>query len=438
VQECVQSLHALGARSGCALDHFGPGNYARRLIYNWDPATGNVVVPQECAEQNQPALPRQTIKVVAGMRQGIPSLRNFNPSWGSPTVLSVRKRCFAEATGFSPRSGPVCQSAVNGPSSFPRASPTPFKTGAAVRFPAPFPAGAGTVAVAEHHRLPGQHTNGRIHQFNFSVERQVKDIGIRLSSWARATGHETTTSTSTSRSQPDSVHAEPGGLNTQFVGATIGRNDGALNYNASPSKPPPDGPVNFDAALDLDFELSNYQNIEDPYAPPAMEPRSVFVEVSRRDQRPMVMPYPDHGKRFLTNAPRAVDFARRGWAHLLGLDLPDRSSFFTLLGSRAWTRDESPSAAARPASATGNLPADKRTLEHWFDATAFTVPAAGHSATPRHSRWWGPGLTVHNLSVSKNSRSVSVSIPRSWWRLQNLFNHPTLPLPRPTSLRRER
>jgi hypothetical protein len=41
-------------------------------------------------------------------------------------------------------------------------------------------------------------------------------------------------------------------------------------------------------------------------------------------------------------------------------------------------------------------------LEHWFDATAFTVPAAGHYGNASPFSLVGSGLTVHNLSVSKN------------------------------------
>ena len=50
----------------------------------------------------------------------------------------------------------------------------------AFAFPNPFPAGAGSIASQSVSGFPPDTHNGRIHQFNLTLERQMKDIGLRL------------------------------------------------------------------------------------------------------------------------------------------------------------------------------------------------------------------------------------------------------------------
>src|SRR5262245_65515129 len=48
-------------------------------------------------------------------------------------------------------------------------------------FPNPFPAGSGTIPSQTVMGFDPPTKNGRIHQFNLTVEKQIKDIGLRLS-----------------------------------------------------------------------------------------------------------------------------------------------------------------------------------------------------------------------------------------------------------------
>jgi hypothetical protein len=68
-------------------------------------------------------------------------------------------------------------------------------------------------------------------------------------------------------------------------------------------------------------------------------------------------------------------------------------------------------------------------LEHWFDASAFTVPAPGHYGNASPFSLVGPGLTVHNLSVSKNFKVRDRINTTFMVAAQNLFNHPTFATP---------
>jgi hypothetical protein len=136
------------------------------------------------------------------------------------------------------------------------------------QFPTPFPAGAGS---SPRRALPATRPiprNGRIHQFNFSVERQIKDIGLRLSyvgARDRGMNYNVNINKPVASLIPFAQSRRP---YPQFVGATIGKNDGALNYNAFTVEGRRRmGQSNFDAHWTWTSNYLNYQNIEDPYAP---------------------------------------------------------------------------------------------------------------------------------------------------------------------------
>ena len=79
--------------------------------------------------------------------------------------------------------------------------------------------------------------------------------------------------------------------------------------------------------------------------------------------------------------------------------------------------------------ANGNLPAGQRTLEHWFDPSAFVVPSPGHFGSALPYTLVGPGLYVHNATVSKIFQTHERVRTTFMVAAQNLFNHPTFATP---------
>ena len=238
-----------------------------------------------------PLYPTNTIKVVAGDAQESPSLRNFNPRFGFAYRPFGEKTVFRGSYGvFTETLGRFARVLSNGPFQLSESFTNAIQNGRPLfAFPTPFPAGAGSVASQSITGYPANTTNGRIHQFNFSVERQIKDIGLRLSyvgARDRGMNYNVNINKPVASLIPFAQSRRP---YPQFVGATIGKTDGALNYNAfSVEGRRRMGQFTFRCALDLDIQLPELSEHRGSLRPAAMEPRSVFFQVSRCGQRRLV------------------------------------------------------------------------------------------------------------------------------------------------------
>jgi hypothetical protein len=79
--------------------------------------------------------------------------------------------------------------------------------------------------------------------------------------------------------------------------------------------------------------------------------------------------------------------------------------------------------------ANGNFPSGQRTLEQWFDASAFTVPAAGRFGNAGLNTLEGPGYNAHHMTFAKKFK-----LRESWQfeyscQISNIFNHPNFYFP---------
>ena len=77
----------------------------------------------------------------------------------------------------------------------------------------------------------------------------------------------------------------------------------------------------------------------------------------------------------------------------------------------------------------GNLPASERSVNRWFDASAFAVPQPGTFGDSGMSILEGPGLHLHNTSVNKNFNITDRIRFKFGVVAQNTFNHPNFSLP---------
>ncbi len=160
---------------GLRWDRFGSPTYEDGKIFNWDPATGNVIVPEDV--EISPLYPVNTIRVATGAVRTDPSETNFQPrigvAWrplGQNTVVRGGYAVFTEQVGRFARAqggGPY------------QLSETFFNSaGSLLPWPNPFPTGAGSIASQSVSGYPIATENGRVHQFNLTLERQITDIGF--------------------------------------------------------------------------------------------------------------------------------------------------------------------------------------------------------------------------------------------------------------------
>ena len=77
----------------------------------------------------------------------------------------------------------------------------------------------------------------------------------------------------------------------------------------------------------------------------------------------------------------------------------------------------------------GNLPTDQRTLERWFDVSAFTRPPAGRFGNSGVNILEGPGLVNQNVSVTKTFPITERVRLNYMAMISNLFNHPNFDFP---------
>jgi hypothetical protein len=430
VQDTFKVTSRLTLDLGVRWDHFGPGNYEDNLIYNWDPATGNVVVPQSALTKISPLYPTNTIKVVAGNAQESPSLRNFAPRLGAAWRPFGEKTVIRGSYGiFTETLGRFARVLNNGPFQLSETFTNSIQNGQPLfAMPNPFPAGAGQIASQSITGYPIDTSNGRIHQFNVSVERQVKDIGIRLSyvgARDRGMNYNVNINKPVASLTTFNQNRRP---YPQFVNGTIGRNNGALNYNALTVEGRRKmGQLTFDAHWTWTSNYLNYSGIEDPYAPLRWSHDQYTSKFRGVITAAWSMPF-GRGKKFLTNAPGAVDFVLGGW-QANWVSIMETGQFFTPSFSGSDPSNTNTSGGRPDRIANGNLPSDQRTLEHWFNAAAFAVPRPGTFGNAGQYILEGPGLNVHSMTVSKTFKTREQFRTTFMAAFQNLFNHPSFATP---------
>jgi hypothetical protein len=242
--------------------------------------------------------------------------------------------------------------------------------------------------------------NGRIHQFSLTVERQIKDVGLRVSyQGSRSRGMNY--NVSVNKPQPSlTLFAQSRRPYPQFVNATFARSDGAANFNALTLQGQrKTGGITFDVHWTLASNYWNYQNLENPYAPLFWErdPNTVrqrFV-VNAIWQVPV-----GKGKRFLTNANAVVNQVLGGW-QLYWVAFMETGQFFGPTFTGADPSNTNTTSGRPDRIANGNLDPSERQLNRWFDTSAFVRPPAGRFGNSGTNVLEGPGLHMHNLTLGK-------------------------------------
>ncbi|HUS07276.1 MAG TPA: carboxypeptidase regulatory-like domain-containing protein [Bryobacteraceae bacterium] len=410
---------------GLRWERFGAATYDDGLIYNWDPVTGAVIVPADAAKSVSPLYPTNTIKLTTGEVKQRPSMRNWAPrigaAWrpaGDNFVVRGSYGVFTETLGLFARalSGGPYQISETFFNSLDGRSPL-------FSLPNPFPPGTGSIPTQSISGYPLQTRNGRIHQFNVTIERQIHDIGLRVS-YLGSRSRDLNYTIGTNKPQPSLIPftaaARP---YAQFVSTSFARSDGAANYNALTFEAQRKvGQLTFDAHWTWASNYNNFQNLENPYAPRVWS-RDAFTSRHRVVLNAVWEVPVGRGRKYLGQMPAVADRVLGGW-QLYWITFLESGSFFSPAFSGSDPSNTNTSGGLPDRIANGNLPPERRTIDRWFDAAAFTVPPAGRFGNSGVNVLEGPGRHEHDVTILKKIpiyERLSFSYGAA---ITNLFNHP--------------
>jgi hypothetical protein len=272
--------------------------------------------------------------------------------------------------------------------------------------------------------------NGRIHQFSLTIERQVHDIGLRVSyvgSRSRNLNYSLAINKPPASTIPFTQARRPW---PQFVGGTYVRTDGAQNYNALTLQAQRKvGSLTFDGHWSLASNYNNMVDLTDPYAKPGFGRDPVTTRQRAVISTVWEIPV-GKGRPYLAAAPAPVNWALGGW-QLYWIAYFETGWYFspTFAGSDPSNTN---TIGGRPDRiCNGNLPASERTIDRWFDASCFVAPppGAGRFGNAGTNFLEGPGYHMHHISLAK-----SFNITERWRFTftaagANAFNHPNFERP---------
>jgi hypothetical protein len=417
---------------GLRWDYFSSPSYDDGLQFNWDPDTGNVIIPQEALSSVSPLYPK-TITIQAG--EVIPEAKrtNFRPRLN--VAYSLRDDLVLRGGYglYTERLSPFARANGGGPFDIQETYFNRIDNGQPLfTFPNPFPGSLAEALVPSQSvsGYPTQVNNGVIHQFNLSTEKQIANVGLRLS-YVGSRSRSLNYTLNINKPEPSPIRFTADRRPyPQFVGTSFVRDDGRSNYDSLQVEAVRrTGVVTFNANYTWSSSLQNFLNTENPYdvtshwGQEGANPRHRAVVTTITE-----LPW-GRGQRFLSDAPAVVDQILGGWK-LQTISYLASGKYFSPSFSGADPSGTNTSGGLPDRICDGNFPPDQRTIERWFDPTCFAVPQAGRFGNSGVNVLQGPGLHVHHLALVKRFR-IDEGLTLTYnAAVSNLFNKPHFSFPR--------
>lgn len=418
---------------GVRWDIYGTPVAADHLMYNFDPATGNVVVDPAGIAKVSPLYPK-TITVTPGDVRAIVDKTNVVPRLGAAYQLTsssvirggygIYISRFGSSGSFNNFLPINPQLGSTGPFSISEIYNN-ASNGSTFSFPNPYPSATGT-AVAPSQSIvgyPRQVNHGHIHQFSATYEIEVKKIGFRASYvGSRSTGQNYTVNID--KPAPGTASfASSRNPYPQFVSATVLRYDGGANYNGLQFDVRRRvGALTFSANYALSKSQANYLNVENPYN---LLARYANDGLTRRHYSSGTVTYAlpfGAGRRFLHGAGGFTDRAVGGWSTVA----------LTYLASGTYFSPAFSGADPSNTNTLGGLPdlvgdpnniAGGQSKTNWFNTAAFAVPQAGHFGNALPNSLQGQRLYQTHVSLIKITTITERVKFNFVMQVSNLFNH---------------
>lgn len=413
---------------GLRWDYFSATTWDDGLMFNWDPVTGNVIVPQEARGKVRPLYP-PNITIVNGNPVAEPDKRNFVPRFGVAYRLSDKMVVRGGYGLFNEFLGKLARLSGAGPFEI---SETYFNsiTNGVPQFqmPNPFPTSLVSASIPSQSVTAFPKTrNGMIHQFNVSVERQIADMGLRLSyigSRNRNMNYAIGINKPQASLIPFTASRRP---YPQFVGATVYRTDGATNYDSlSSAINRRVGWVTFDIHWTWAHAMNNMLNTQNPYTPLVWN-RDFLAKHRVVFNTMWELPF-GRGKKHLNSISPAADHLLGGWT-VAWVAYAQTGQYFSPEFSDADPSNTNSFGGLPDRVCNGNLPAGERSLDRWFDTRCFVNPPAGRYGNSGANILEGPGMHAHNVTVVKKFKFTERISFDFMTLISNIFNHPNFLFP---------
>ena len=413
---------------GLRWDFFTSPRLDDGLAYNWDPATGNIIVPQAALNKISPLYPTNTIKVVAGEVIPHAERTNFAPRLAAAYRLNDKTVLRGGYGIFNEFLGAFVRAQGTGPFQLSETFFNTIQNGRpAFAFPSPFPVGAGSIPSQSAVGYPMDTKNGYIQQFNFTIERQVKDIGFRLS-YIGSRDMNLNYNLATNKPAPSLIpFVQSRRPYAQFVGTTFAQTNGRTKFNSMVFEAQRRVSwVTFDAFWTWARNMTNFANLENPYSPNlwnrdiAPKHRVVFNTL-------WLLPV-GRGRHFLANLPGPAEHVLGGWKFAWA-NIMQTGQYFTPSYAGADPSNTNTSGGLPDRISSGNLPTSERSLYRWFDVGAFARPPAGRFGNSGVNVLQGPGMVSHNVSLFKRFQVTERVHMDFMAMISNLFNHPNFRVP---------
>lgn len=414
--------------AGLRWDYFGSATYADGLQFNWDEQSGAVIVPESARASVSRLYPVQTIRVENGDVVPRPEKGNFAPRLAAAyrltptTVLRGGYGIFNEAFDrFARAQG-------GGPFQLTETFINRIENNAPLfQFPEPYPAGSGNVPSQSVSGYPLDSRNGIIHQFNFTVEKQIADVGVHAS-YIGSRNRGLNYTLSTNKPQPSlTPFTQQRRPYPQFVGTSITMMDGKTNYDSLLIQAKRTvGWVTFDAHWTWLNSMSDMLNLANPYdhyywnRDFLARHRVVFNTLWE-------LPI-GRGKPVASNIPGALDHVIGGWK-VAWVSFLQSGQYFSPSFSGSDPSNTNTSGGLPDRIADGNFSPGERRLERWFDTGAFRVPPAGRFGNSGVNVLEGPGLHTHNVTFAKRFAITERLNFHYQALIANIFNHPNFSNP---------
>jgi hypothetical protein len=423
-------------------------------VSQFDIATASIVIPDGASSMISPLFPRAYVPIIEASQAGLPSrtlLRtdrnNFAPRvglayrpFGQNTVFRAGWGLFYDVVPRNLNMGGL-PFVLNEPG---YTNPT---TNPDVIFPRVFPstgaAGPSTVglpaAVNPDLKMPYSM------QYNVTIEHQRWDTGFRMS-YIGTNTRQGDWSYNYNAAVPDGrLYVDKPRPFPQYPAISYFTNGAGHQYHGFTTE------VERQMSKGLYFQsswtwardigdLERGASPENPFD--RQRERAVIIDVpTHRMTTNWIYQFPfGRGRTFLSNAPRLANLAVGGW-EISGIYSIHSGHFLTPLWSgpdpvgMAHTTSRTPPVVTLRPDIVGNpnLPKDQRTVNRWFDASAFRAPQPGQYGTSASGVIKGPGVNVWHMGLYKNFE-FGDNAPRLRWELSatNVFNHPNWSNPNTT------